>query len=77
MKSSQKANSVCFLNMILGNDFECTIFKPSRIQYYENTLQVKSAEIIDQVMTDMLTHESMNIPSETCIILILIRMVRL
>ena len=57
LKSSQKPDSLCFLNTILGNDYECTIFKPTRIQYYENSLQIKSASIIDQVMTNMLSYE--------------------
>ena len=57
LKSSHKTDSLCFLNTIIGNDYECTIFKPTRIQYHDNSMQVKSASLIDQVMTNMLTHE--------------------
>ena len=57
MKSTYNADSLYFLNTILGNNYEAMIFKPTRIQYHKNSLQVKSATIIDQIITNLFTFE--------------------
>ena len=57
MKSTSNNDSLCFLNTILSNTLEILIFKPTRIQYYKNSLQVKSATLIDQIMTNLFTYE--------------------
>ena len=57
MKSTHKADSLFFLNTILGNTCEILIFKPTRIQYCKNSLQVKSASLIDQIITNMFEYE--------------------
>ena len=53
MKSTSNNDSLSFLNTILQNNFECTIFLPTRIEHYKNSLQVKSATIIDQIITNL------------------------
>ena len=53
MKSTCNTDSLCFLNTILGNLYELLIFKPTRIQYYKNSLQIRSASIIDQLITNL------------------------
>ena len=57
MKSTSNADSLCFLNSIIGNTCEILIFKPTRIQYYKNSLQIKSATLIDQIITNLFEYE--------------------
>ena len=57
MKSTHNNDSLSFLNTILSNTLEILIFKPTRIQYYKNSLQVKSATLIDQIMTNLFAYE--------------------
>ena len=57
MKSTYNNDSLCFLNTILSNLYEILIFKPTRIQFYKDSLQVKSATIIDQIMTNLFAYE--------------------
>ena len=53
MKSTYNNESLCFLNTIIGNSCEILIMKPTRIQYHKNSLEVKSASLIDQVITNL------------------------
>ena len=57
MKSTYNNDSLYFLNSILSNMFELLIFKPTRIQFHKDSLQVKSATIIDQIFTNLFTYE--------------------
>ena len=57
MKSTFNTDSLYFLNSILGNTCELLIFKPTRIQYYKNSLQIKSASLIDQIITNLFDYE--------------------
>ena len=58
MKSTYNNDSLYFLNTIIGNNYEPMIFKPTRIQHHKNSLQVKSATLIDQIMTNLFSFES-------------------
>ena len=42
-----------FFNSILSNNMECHILKPTRIQYYANSLQIRSATLIDQICSNL------------------------
>ena len=53
MKSTYNQDALCLLNTILQNNLEIHIFKPTRIQHYKNSLQVKSATIIDQICSNL------------------------
>ncbi len=57
MRSTFNNDSLCFLNTILSNTYEILIFKPTRIQFHKNSLQVKSATIIDQIITNLFAYE--------------------
>ncbi len=57
MKSTFNNDSLCFLNTILSNTYEILIFKPTRIQHHKNSLQVKSATLIDQIITNLFPYE--------------------
>ena len=57
MKSTYNTDSLCFLNTIIGNNYEPLIFKPTRIQYFKDSLQVKSATLIDQIITNLFPYE--------------------
>jgi len=57
MKSTYNNDSLYFLNTIIGNNYEPLIFKPTRIQHHKNSLQVKSATLIDQIMTNLFSFE--------------------
>ena len=56
MKSTTNNDSLYFLNTILANNYEVLILKPTRIQYHKNSLQVRSATLIDQIISNILTH---------------------
>ena len=45
-------------NTIIANHYEIMIFKPTRIQYYKDSLQIRSATLIDQIMTNLFSYES-------------------
>ena len=53
MKSTHCNDSLYFLNTIIANHYEIMIFKPTRIQYYKDSLQIRSATLIDQILTNM------------------------
>ena len=54
MKSLSNDDSSKFLNTLLQNSMECNIFKPTRITYCKDSLQVKSATLIDQICTNLI-----------------------
>ena len=57
MKSTHDNDSLFFLNTILSNTCEIHIFKPTRINYYKNSLEVKSATLIDQVISNLFEYD--------------------
>ena len=57
LKSTYNNESQTFLNTILQNEFECHIFKPTRITYYKDSLQIKSMSIIDQIISNLLPYD--------------------
>ena len=57
MKSTHDNDSLLFLNTILSNTCEVHIFKPTRIIYYKNSLQIKSATLIDQVISNLFEYD--------------------
>ena len=56
MKSTSNNDSLFLLNTIISNNFEIMIFKPTRIQYHKDSLQIKSATLIDQIITNLFSH---------------------
>jgi len=46
-----------YFNCLLSNSLENHILKPTRIQYYPNSLQVKSATLIDHVSSNLYEHK--------------------
>ena len=57
IKSVSNKDSLCLLNTILQHQLENHIFKPTRIQYHKNSLQVKSATIIDIIASNLHEYE--------------------
>ena len=43
-----------YFNCLLSNNLECHITKPTRIAYYKNSLQIKSATLIDHICSNIL-----------------------
>ena len=56
MKSTSNNDSLFLLNTIISNNFEIMIFKPTRIQYHKDSLQIKSATLIDQIITNLFSY---------------------
>ncbi len=52
IKSVSNKDSLCLLNTLLQNQLENHIFKPTRIEYYKNSLQVRSATLIDIIASN-------------------------
>ena len=52
MRSCQNSESLMYLNTLIENGLLCHIFKPTRIMHYKNSLQVKSATLIDQICSN-------------------------
>ena len=44
----------CYFNCLLSNNLESHITKPTRIAYYKNSLQIKSATLIDHISSNIL-----------------------
>ena len=42
-----------YFNCLLSNNLECHIVKPTRLQYYPNSLQIKSATLIDHISSNL------------------------
>ena len=57
MRSTSNNDSLLFLNTIISNNYEIMIFKPTRIQHYKDSLQIKSATLIDQIITNLFQYE--------------------
>lgn len=53
IKSVSNKDSLCLLNTILLHQLENHIFKPTRIQYHKNSLQIRSATIIDLIVSNL------------------------
>ena len=57
IRSFSNNESMLFLNTLLQNNLECHIFKATRISYYKESLQVKSATLIDQISSNLAAFE--------------------
>ena len=57
MKSTTNTDSILFLNTILANNYEIHILKPTRIQYYKDSLQVRSATLIDLIISNLVQYD--------------------
>ena len=57
IKSVSNNDSLCFLNTFLMHELENHIFKPTRIQYFKNSLQVRSASLIDLLLSNLHEYE--------------------
>ena len=57
MRSSENPEAVMYLNTLIENQLECHTFKPTRIVHYKNSLQVKSATLIDQTWSNYYEYE--------------------
>ena len=53
MKSTYNDESNSFLNTLIQNGYECHIFKPTRIQHYKDSLQIRSMTLIDQISSKL------------------------
>ena len=45
-----------YFNCLLANNLESHILKPTRVQYYPNSLQVKSATLIDHIASNLMEY---------------------
>ena len=54
LKISTNANIESYFNCLLANNLECHITKPTRIAYYKNSLQIRSATLIDHICSNIL-----------------------
>ena len=57
MESAHCNNSLYLLNTIITNHYEIVIFKPTRIQNYKDSLQIRSATLIDQILTNLFSYD--------------------
>ena len=57
IKSVSNTDSLYFLNTILMHELENHIFKPTRIQFYKDSLQVRSATLIDLIASNLFESE--------------------
>ena len=57
IKTAVDCDSLCFLNTLLLYGLECHIFKPTRITYYKNSLEIKSATLIDQIASNLYKYD--------------------
>ena len=58
IKSSVDNDALFFLNTLLSHGLECHIFKPTRIVNYKNSIEIKSATLIDQIASNLYKYES-------------------
>ena len=54
LKLSTNINIESYFNCLLANNLECHITKPTRIAYYKNSLQIRSATLIDHICSNIL-----------------------
>ena len=54
---SKNVETMSYFNCLLANNLECHILKPTRIQYFPNSLQVRSATLIDHISSSLLEYE--------------------
>ena len=52
-KINKSIDITTYFNCLLSNNLECHIVKPTRIQYYPNSLQIKSATLIDHISSNL------------------------
>ena len=53
-KVTVNTDIINYFNCLISNNLECHILKPTRIEYYKNSLQVRSATLIDHVCSNLL-----------------------
>ena len=56
LKSISNLESLALLNTILQNGLETHIYKPTRIEFYKDSMQVKSASLIDHIHSNLYNH---------------------
>ena len=52
-KVNQNIDVTTYFNCLLSNNLESHILKPTRIQYYPNSLHIRSATLIDHISSNM------------------------
>jgi len=57
MKSCSNADSLAYLNTILQNGLETHIYKPTRVEFYKDSLQVRSLSLIDHIHSNLFEFE--------------------
>ena len=57
MKCMQNADSLLLFNTLVQNNLENHIFMPTRIEHYKNSLQVRSATLIDTICSNLLNYK--------------------
>ena len=53
-KVNRNNDVATYFNCLLANNLESHILKPTRIQYYPNSLQIKSATLIDHIASNII-----------------------
>ena len=57
MKSTTNTESLMFLNTLIGNQLQCHVFKPTRIEHYKDSIQVRSMSLIDQISSNLMNYK--------------------
>ena len=57
LKSVHNQDSLMYLNILLQNGLETHTFLPTRFTHFKNSLQIKSATLIDQIHSDLYAFE--------------------
>ena len=57
LKSAHNLDSLTYLNTLLQNGLETHTFLPTRFTHYKDSLQIKSATLIDQIHSDLYAFE--------------------
>ena len=57
MKSMSDKESMIYLNTLLGNGLEGHVFLPTRIQFHKNSLNLKSATLLDHIFSNLHEYE--------------------
>lgn len=57
MNSMSDKESMIYLNTLLGNGLEGHVFLPTRIQFHKNSLNLKSASLLDHIFSNLYEYE--------------------
>ena len=57
LQSTYNHESLLYLNTMLGNGLECHVFLPTRVQMYNDSMQIKSSTLIDHIFSNLYEYD--------------------